>query len=90
MKFAAIAASLAAADTSDNGNVDEKERKLNEMILELQMLREGLIRRVSRFFEFILDSISVCISGKRRNSINGTLDSIQYKLQFVGERTRWL
>lgn len=48
MKFTAIAASLLAAASADNGNVDEKERKLNEMIMELQLLKEGLtIRRVS-------------------------------------------
>lgn len=48
MKFTAIAASLLAAASADNGTVDEKERKLNEMIMELQLLKEGLtIRRVS-------------------------------------------
>lgn len=51
MKFTAIAASLLAAASTDNGNVDEKERKLNEMIMELQLLKEGLnIRRVSDTF----------------------------------------
>lgn len=51
MKFTAIAASLLAAASTDNGNVDEKERKLNEMIMELQLLKEGLtIRRVSVIF----------------------------------------
>lgn len=54
MKFTAIAASLLAAASTDNGNVDEKERKLNEMIMELQLLKEGLsIRRVScQFYQF--------------------------------------
>lgn len=51
MKISTFAASLLAAATSDNGNVHEKERKLNEMIKELQMLKEGLsVRRVSRHY----------------------------------------
>lgn len=48
MKITTIAASLLAAATSENANVHEKERKLNEMIKELQMLKEGLSnKRVS-------------------------------------------
>lgn len=49
-KVANIAASLAniAAAASANGSIDEKERELNEVITNLQIIREELIRRVSR------------------------------------------
>lgn len=67
MKFTAIAASLLAAASNDNGNVDEKERKLNEMIMELQLLKEGLtIRRVSVTLLFWI-RILQCESNERAN-----------------------
>lgn len=47
-KVANIAASLVAAAASANGSIDEKERELNEVITGLQILREELIRRVSK------------------------------------------
>lgn len=54
LKFTALAASLMQAAANDNNSIDEKERKLNEMITELELLRERLLRQVSTELNILL------------------------------------
>lgn len=47
LQYSAAAAAAIAAAAAGNLSVQEKERKLNEMILQLQMFREHLLNQVS-------------------------------------------
>lgn len=80
-KMANIAASLVAAAASANGSIDEKERELNEVITGLQILREELLRRVSRFylnFYFEIPSIQKMSIKKECKLLNVNHSKIYY------------
>lgn len=56
----AAAEAAAAASSGNSSTIQERERKLNEMIMQLQVIREHLLNQVSYIINIVLYINVIC------------------------------